>query len=140
MKQAEHHNLPVGIVINQCMAILKARAMPVIIINTNRYNVWVRQPLLAAKLFDVECDEIEYRAAMDQEGDNISTGFQPISPQLIDANSCQVEARPIQPTSSKTGKPEFGSRPDTSSAEFDFKNEIDWLPFQQNIRKETNLM
>ena len=88
VEQVECHNLPLGIVINQCMAIPKARTIPVIIINTNRYNVWVRQPLLAAKLFDAECDEIEYRATMDWEGDKISIGFQPVPPQLIDTNSC----------------------------------------------------
>ena len=81
------------------MAMPKARTIPVIIINTNRYNVWIRQPLLAAKLFDAECDEIEYRANMNQEGSNISVGFQPILPQLLDTNSYQVEAGPIQPNS-----------------------------------------
>ena len=80
MQQAEHHNLPPVIVINWCIAIPKARTIPVIIINTNRYNVWIRQPLLAAKLFDVECDEIEYRANMSWEGNNISVGFQPALP------------------------------------------------------------
>ena len=64
VEQAEHHNLLHGIVINQCMAMPKARTIPVIIINTNRYNVCIRQPLLAAKLFDAECDEIEYRASL----------------------------------------------------------------------------
>ena len=111
-----------------------------IIINTNRYNVWVRQPLLAAELFDVECSEIEYRATMDQEGDNISIGFQPVPPQLIYTNSCQVEAGPIQPTSSEIEKPEFGPRLDTNFADFYSKTEIDQLPFQLNTGKEANLM
>ena len=53
------------------MAIPKARTIPVIIINTNRYSVWVRQPLLAAELFDAECNEIEYRVNMNWEGENI---------------------------------------------------------------------
>ena len=65
VEQAEHHSLLLGILINQCMAIPKARTIPIIIINTNRYNVWVRQPFLAAKLYDAECNEIEYRATMD---------------------------------------------------------------------------
>ena len=69
--------------INKCVAIQKARSIPVIIINTNRYNVWIRQPLLAAKLFEVECDEIEYRANMNWDGNNILVGFQPVPPQLI---------------------------------------------------------
>ena len=104
VEQVEHHNLPLGIVINWCMAMPKARTIPVIIINTNRCNVWIRQPLLAAELFDVECDEIEYRANMNQEGNNISVGFQPVPPQLIGTNSCQVDTGPIQCDVPKIGK------------------------------------
>ena len=140
MEQLEHHNLLLGIVINQCVAIPKARTIPIIITNTNRYNVWVRQPLFAAKLYYAEHNEIEYGATMDWEGDNISIGFQPVSPQLINTNSCQVEAGLIQHSSSDIGKPKFGPRPDTESAVFDFKMEIDQLPFQLNISKKSNLM
>ena len=111
-----------------------------IIINPNKYNVWIRQPLLAAKLFGAECDKIEYRAIIDQDDENITIRFQPVPPQLINTNNCQVEAEPIQPTSPKIEKPEFGPRPDTNSTDCDFKTEIDWLPFQLNIRKEANLM
>ena len=136
MEQAEHHNLLFGIVINQYVAIPKARTIPVIIINTNQYNVWVRQPLLAAELFNVECNEIDYRATLNREGDNISVGFQPVPPQLIDTNSCQVEAGPIQTNSPKIERPEFGPKLDTNSKEFNFKDELDQLPFQLNIRKE----
>ena len=64
MEQAEHHNLPFGIVVNWGVAIPRARPIPIIIINTNKFNVWVRQPFLAAKLYDAECDQIEYRATM----------------------------------------------------------------------------
>ena len=95
VEQVEHHNLPLGIV----MAMPKARSIPVIIIYTNRYHVWIRQPLLAAKLFDVECNEIEYRANMNWDYDNILVGFQPVPLQLIDTNSCQMEGGPIQPDS-----------------------------------------
>ena len=35
------------------------------------------QPLSAVKLFDVECNQLEYRAVMDWEVENIKTGFQP---------------------------------------------------------------
>ena len=136
VEQAEHHNLPLGIVINQCLATPKARSIPAILINTDRYNVWIKQPLLATELFEVECDEMEYRANMNQDGDNISVGFQPVTPQLINTNSCQVEEGPIQPDSPKIERPEFGPRPDTNSAEFNFEKELDQLPFQLNIGKE----
>ena len=47
-----------------------------------------------------------------------------------------MEVGPIQPDSPKIEKPEFGPRPDTNSTDFNFKNELDWLLFQLNIRKE----
>ena len=140
VEQVEPHNLPLGIVINWCMAIPKARSIPVILINTNRYNVWIRQPLLAANLFDVECNEMEYRTNMNRDGDKILVGFQPVPPQLININSCQVEVGSIQLDSSKTERPKFGPRPDTNSAEFNFEKELDQLPFQLNIGKEAKFM
>ena len=57
----------------------------------------MRQPLLAAELYDVECNQLEHRAMMDWEGDTIKIGFQPVPPQLMDINSCQVEAGPFNP-------------------------------------------
>ena len=72
MEQAQHHNLPPGIVINSCVATVKARSMPVILINTNRQNVWIWQPLLAAELFSTDQAEgIQHRANMERQGDNI---------------------------------------------------------------------
>ena len=58
---------------------------------------------------------------MDWEGENIKIGFHPVPPQLIDINSCQVEAGSIQTNSSQIERPEFGPRLDTGSASFDFK-------------------
>ena len=141
VEQVEHHNLLLGIVINWYVAMPKARTIPVIIIHTNRYNVWIRQPLLGAKLFDAECDEIEYRANMNQEGNNISVGFQPVPPQLIDTNSCQVEAGTIKPDSPKIEKKQKSALDQTPILQtLTFKNELDQLPFQLNIGKEAKLM
>ena len=76
---------------------------------------------------------------MDWEGENIKIGFQPVSLQLIDNNSCQVEAGPVQPSSPEIERPEFDLRPDITSANFYFTPEIDWLPFQLIIGKEANV-
>ena len=59
------------------------------------------------KLYNAECSEIEYRATMAWEGENIKIGFQPVPPQPIDINSCQVETGPVQPTSPKIEKPDL---------------------------------
>ena len=100
--------------------------------------MWIRQPLLAAELFNAECNEIGYRANLSQDDNNILLGFQPVPPQLINTSSCQVEAGPIQQDSPEMERPEFGPRPNTNSTEFDFEKELYGLPFQLNIRKEAN--
>ena len=41
VEQAQHHNLPLGIVINRCVATTKARIVPVILVNTTKQNVWI---------------------------------------------------------------------------------------------------
>ena len=41
---------------------------------------------------------------MDQEGENINIGFQPVPPKLVAINSHQVEAGPIQLASPKLSK------------------------------------
>ena len=92
VEQAQHHNLPPGIVINRCVATTKARSVPVILVNTNRQNVWIWQPLLAAELFGTnQVKEIEHRANMEREGDNIRISFSPVEPDSIRVRSEQVE-------------------------------------------------
>ena len=56
VEQVAHHNLPHGLVVNSCCIKPKARRVPVILINTTDQNIWVRQPLLAAELFEVEVE------------------------------------------------------------------------------------
>ena len=135
VEQAQHHNLPPGIVINRCMATTKARSVPVILVNTNRQNVWIQQPLLAVELFGTDqVKEIEHRADMEREGD-IQISFSPVAPNSIRVRSEQVKTVTSDtepPTSSE--KPSFGPRPDVESQNFDFKAEIDCLPFKLNMR------
>ena len=66
VEQAQHHNLPLSIVINRCVATTKARSVPVILVNTTKQNVWIQQPLFAMELFKVDqIDKIEHRASME---------------------------------------------------------------------------
>ena len=135
VEQAQHHNLPPGIVINSCVATTKARSMPVILVSTNRQNVWIWQPLLAAELFSTDQVEgIEHRANMERQGDNIQISFSPVAPNSIRVRSEQVETitPDIDPPTSNE-KPPFGPRPDVKSENIDFKAEIDCLSFKLNM-------
>ena len=135
MEQAQHLNLPPGIVINRCVATTKARSVPVILVNTNRQNVWIWQPLLTAELFSTDqVEEIEHRADMERQGDNIQISFSPVAPDSIRVRSEQVETitPDIDPPTSNE-KPSLGPRPDVESENFDFRAEVDCLPFKLNM-------
>ena len=84
--------------------------MPVILVNTTRQNVWIQQPLLAAELFGTDqAKEIEHRANMEREGDNIQISFSPVAPDSIRVRFEQVETvtSNIDPPTS-IEKPSFG--------------------------------
>ena len=135
VEQAQHHNLPPGIVINRCVATTKARSVPVILVNTNRQNVWIWQPLLTAELFGTDqVEEIEHRADMERQGDSIQISFSPVATNYIRVRSEQIKTVTpnIDPPTSNE-KPSFGPRPDVESKHYDFKAEIDCLPFKLNM-------
>ena len=55
--------------------------------------MWIRQPLLAAELFSADqIDEIEHRANMERQGDNIQISFSPVAPDSIRVRLEQVES------------------------------------------------
>ena len=140
VEQAEHHNLPQGIVVNRCVASVKSRSVPVILINTNKQNVWLWQPLLAAELYTAEYHPIEHRVDMEVEGDVAKVSFLPVVP-----NTIRVQVEQVEATSTDTATPDpqeklvFGHRPNTQSADFDFEAEVTWLPFKLNLGDEVNL-
>ena len=67
------------------------------------------------KLYDLECNKIEYRATADGEGDEIKIVFQPIPPELINTNNNELEVGPNQPSNPKSEWQKFGPRLDTYS-------------------------
>ena len=55
--------LPFGISVNHTyVSPTKSRHVSVILLNTNTYNMWIRQPLYAATIWDVECEPIFTKA------------------------------------------------------------------------------
>ena len=139
VEQAEHHNLPQGIVVNRCVATVKSRSMPVILINTTKQNVWLRQPLLAAELYAAEYHPIEHRVDIEVEGDVANVSFLPVVPDTIRVQVGQVETTSDTSTPNLEEKLVFGPRPNTQSAEFDFEAEVKRLPFKLNLGDEAKL-
>ena len=140
MEQAEHHNLPQGIVVNRCVATVKSRSVPVILINTTKQNVWLQQPLLAAELYTVEYHPVEHRADIEVEGDVANVSFLHMVPNTIRVQVEQAEATSTDTaTPNPQEKPVFGPRPNTKATDFNFEAEVKCLPFKLNLGDEAKL-
>ena len=70
------NNIPMGLVVNRTMVTPnKSKKVPVAIVNTNSYNVWIHQPLLAADIVEVESCPWDYQSMISCDGDNIKVSF-----------------------------------------------------------------
>ena len=114
--------------------------MSVILINTTNRNIWLQQPLLAAKLYTAEYHPVEHRANVDMKGDDVNISFLPVVPNTIRVQSEQVEvtSTDMSPLNSSE-RPVFGPRPDNQATDFDFQAEIQCLPFKLNLREEAKM-
>ena len=52
--------------------------LPVTLLNTNSYNVWIRQTLLAADIVEVEHCPWDFHSTMSLDGDQVQVSFCPV--------------------------------------------------------------
>ena len=145
VKKTEDSNLPIGVGVNNTLVTpLKSGLVSVILINNNNHNVWIRQPLYAADLWEVEPKEWDYEPVLTHEEgtNNVTINFIQVLPKEFreDIFSNAVEAEENNPSgktenqnSKGEEKPKFGSPPDYDSLDFDFKGECERLPFPLNV-------
>ena len=134
---ALHNNLPSGVVVNCSYATHKAGQVAVILINTTSRNIWICQPLLAAKIFEVELHPWQYKSVLHREGNMIKVGFQPKVPPEVegDLQTNQVEVTLKEESSEEESTPplpSFGPHPDTTQ-DYCFDDEVAKLPFKFNL-------
>ena len=114
----------------------KSRQVSVILLNTNTYNVWIRQPLYAATIWDVELKDWEYEPIMtkDKDLDTVEIKLQQVLPEdlreEILSHAMEMEQEEDKPNGKDTSKdkvekPLFSARPDTKSPQFNFKKELE---------------
>ena len=61
VEATDDDNLPCGVSVNHTYVNpTKAKQVSVILLNTNSYNVWIRQPLYAATIWDVDLKDWDY--------------------------------------------------------------------------------
>ena len=89
----ECNNLSLGLVVNRTMVTpKKSKRVPVVMVNTHSYNVWIRQPLLAADVVEAEDCLWDYQLVMSHNGSNIKVSFCPVPAPEIQAEVMTVSA------------------------------------------------
>ena len=138
VEKIEDSNLPIGVGVNNTLVTpSKSGLVSVILINNNNHNVWIRQPLYAADLWEVEPKEWEYETVLTHEEgtNNVTINFVQVPPEEfhedIFSNAAEAEEsnssnKTARDQSSKgEEKPKFGSPPDYDSPDIDFKGECE---------------
>ena len=78
VKARAFNNLPMGLVVNRTIVTPnRNKKVPVTLVNTNRYNIWIHQPLLAADIVEVETCPWDYQSIISHDGHNIKVSFCP---------------------------------------------------------------
>ena len=75
LETAAHTNLPSGIIVTHSYDTLKSGRMALILVNTTSRNIWIRQPLLAADIYEVELHPWQYHANLNREENDIKINF-----------------------------------------------------------------
>ena len=145
VKATDDDNLPCGVSMNHTYVNpTKAKQVSVILLNTNLYNVWILQLLYAATIWDVELKDWDYEPIItkSEEANTFEVKLQPVPPEdlreeilsnAMEVNQETNDASGKNTSNEKDEKPSFGIRPNTKDPDFDFKKELEQLPFELNI-------
>ena len=130
VEATDDYNLPCGVSVNHTYVNpTKAKQVSVILLNTNSYNVWIRQPLYAATIWDVELKDWDYEPIITKsdEANTFEVKLQPVPPEdlreeiLSNATEVNQETNDTSGRSAsdkKDEKPSFGVRPNTKKSRF----------------------
>ena len=128
------NNLLMGVMVNRtAVTPTKSRQVPVTLMNTNSYNVWIRQPILAADIVEVDHCPWDYHSTISHDGSEVHILFCPVpTPDVqadvlsVNATQAEKEAGEMEMTKGEEQgeRPKFGPRPKFNCKNFDFKKEL----------------
>ena len=128
------NNLPLGVVVNRTTVTpSKTYKVPVTLVNTNSYHVWIKQQLLAADIVEVDHCPWDYYSTMSHDGGEVQVSFYPVPTPDVQADVLSVgitktekKAREMDTTNGEEQgeRPKFGPRPKFNSKDYDFKKEL----------------
>ena len=107
--------------------------------NTNSYNVWICQSLLAADVVEADHCLWDYQSFLSHEGDEVKVTFHPVpslevqeeilSSAINNSNSSQSDSN----SKEQGERSKFGPQPKFNSPDFNFQVELKRLPFPINL-------
>ena len=133
------NNLPMGLVVNRTMVTpTKSKQIPVILVNTNPYSVWIWQSLLATDIVETNHCPWDYQSTLSHEGDEIKVSFHLVPTFEVQEEIFLASVSNSQTTSTSNLKEQserstFGPRPKFNSPDFYFQKELQRLPFPINL-------
>ena len=89
----------------------KNKQVPVALMNTNTYNVWIRQPLLAADIVEAEDCPWDYQSSMSCDGNKINITFCPVPSTEVQAEIAAVSVTKAEPGKKLEMTHDGGERP-----------------------------
>ena len=107
VEATDDDNLPCGVSMNHTyINPTKAKQVSVILLNTNSYNVWIRHPLYAATIWDVELKDMDYEPIItkSEEADTFEVKLQPIPPEDLREEILSNAMEVNEETSDTSGK------------------------------------
>ena len=128
------NNLPMGVMVNRtAVTPTKSKRVPITLLNTNFYNVYIRQQLLVADIVEVDHCPWDYHSTMSCDGNEVQVSFCPVptpdvQADVLSAGFIKTELKAGELVTTKGGeqveRPKFGPRPKFDSKYFDFKQEL----------------
>ena len=119
----------------------KNKRVPISLVNTNTYNIWICQTLLAAEVVEAEDCPWDYQSIMSHDGSDIKVSFCPVPSSEVQAEILSQGVSNTEPDTTnqhEEGKrPKFGPRLNFNDPDFDFQQELSRLPFLSTWRKST---
>ena len=99
-----------GVVVNRTMVTPnKYKHVPVLLMYTNSYNVWIWQPLLAADVVEVEHCPWDYQSFLSHDGNEVKVTFHAIP--TLDVQEEILSQSVSQGSGNKSGTKEGGEKP-----------------------------
>ena len=137
VEATDDDNLPCGVSVNHTyINPTKAKQVSIILLNTNSYNVWILQPLYAATFWDVELKDWDYEPVITKsdEANTFEVKLQPVPPEDLREEILSNATEVNQETNNTSGKSASNEKDEnTKDPDFDFKKELERLPFELNI-------